>query len=185
MCVHRLGVLKCPKLEKRVCLCWWSQILEKRWWNTKKKKETCKNTFRVFVWRWIHFHKPKHIRVVFRTRRCMCVHRLGVLKCLKLEKGVCLCWWSQILEKRWWNTKKKKEKKHAKTHLGSFFMHGKYVFWKSILKYKCPHSGVKISKNCKGSFGPLLSSFWGPSESFKGPDFHFLLKGLITVLLPP
>ena len=46
-------------------------------------------------------------------------------------------------------------------------------------------SGVKISKDCQGSFGPLMSYFWGPSQLFKGPGFPFPLKGLITVLLLP
>ena len=31
------------------------------------------------------------IRVVFRTRRCTCVHRLGVQSHAKLEKRVCFC----------------------------------------------------------------------------------------------
>ena len=45
--------------------------------------------------------------------------------------------------------------------------------------------GVKISKNCQGSFGPLMSYFGGPSQSFKGPDFLISWMGLITVSLSP
>ena len=46
-----------------------------------------------------------------------------------------------------------------------------------------PPPGVKISKNCQGSFGPLMSCLWGPSQSFKGPDFLISLMELITVSL--
>ena len=48
-----------------------------------------------------------------------------------------------------------------------------------------PNAGVKISKTCQGPFGPIMSYFRGPSQSFKGPDFLISLGGLITVLLSP
>ena len=45
--------------------------------------------------------------------------------------------------------------------------------------------GVKIRMNCHVSFGPLMSYFWGPWQSFKGPNFLISLMGLITVTLSP
>ena len=46
-------------------------------------------------------------------------------------------------------------------------------------------TGVKISKShgYQGSFGPLMLYFWGPSQSFTGPDFllFFFADGTITV----
>ena len=44
---------------------------------------------------------------------------------------------------------------------------------------------VKINKNCQGPFGPLMSYFLGPSQSFKGPEFLISLMGLMTVSLSP
>ena len=46
-------------------------------------------------------------------------------------------------------------------------------------KYLDP--GVKIIKNCQGSFGPLMSYSLGPSQSLKGPDCLISLIGLTTV----
>ena len=44
---------------------------------------------------------------------------------------------------------------------------------------------VKISKKCRGPFRSLMSFLWGPSQSFKDPDLHISLMGLITVSLSP
>ena len=38
--------------------------------------------------------------------------------------------------------------------------------------------GLK-SKSCKGSFGPLMLYFWGPSQSFKGQSFILFANGII------
>ena len=59
-----------------------------------------------------------------------------------------------------------------------------------VLPFPCPSLAITatqgfIWKRCQGSFGPLMSYLWGPSLSFKGPDFRFSLKGLIKVLLSP
>ena len=51
--------------------------------------------------------------------------------------------------------------------------------WFSIF-YNMQRQGVKRSKNCQGPFGSWMSYFWGPSQSFKGPDFLISLMGHIT-----
>ena len=38
---------------------------------------------------------------------------------------------------------------------------------------------------CQGSFWPLLSYFWGPSQSFKGPAFLISLMVLIPISISP
>ena len=70
----------------------------------------------------------------------------------------------------------------AKTCLRRMFYRNAYVV---IILALVILAGVKISKKCQGSFGPLTSNLWGPSQYFKGPDFLISLMGLITVLLSP
>ena len=64
----------------------------------------------------------------------------------------------------------------------------------SINRFSLPQSnnrsymstGVKIDfKKCQGSFGPFISHFWGPSQSFKGLNFLFSLIRPMPILLSP
>ena len=50
---------------------------------------------------------------------------------------------------------------------------------------KCIRPRVKISKNCKGSFGSLMSYFWGPHNLLRAQIFLLSLMGSITVSLSP
>ena len=51
----------------------------------------------------------------------------------------------------------------------------------AIWRYQYRHLLGESSKKCQGPFGPLLSYFWGSTQSLKSPDFLFSLMGLITV----
>ena len=57
--------------------------------------------------------------------------------------------------------------------------------FKGNLKTQPLVAGVKISKNCQGSFGPLMSYFLGSSQSLKSLDFLISLMGLKSVKLSP
>ena len=55
-------------------------------------------------------------------------------------------------------------------------------------KHHCHHilsSWAKIRKKCHGPFGPWMPYFWGPAQSFKGPDFLISLMRVIMVSLSP